>query len=105
MAVKLTKLELKMKKVLCLFLVLGGFAFAQITVDPNSIVIGPESVTVQLELTITAEQYEAMQYKGLTFQDMIKPSRILRYFSQLLADVKRTITEKVLLSELKKLEK
>lgn len=91
--------------IITLILVASACHAQSITVDPNSIVIGPESVTVQLELTITAEQYEAMQYKGLTFQDMIKPSRILRYFSQLLADVKRTITEKVLLSELKKLEK
>lgn len=95
-----------MKIILTLIILSAATCHAQsITIDPNSIVEANGFVTVNMRLTITAEQYEAMQYRNLTFEDMFRRSTFSRYFMRLVEQVKAVITKRISLAELRELER
>lgn len=75
-----------------------------ITVDPNSIVENKGLVTVGLKLTITANEYAAMQYKGLKFADVFERTRIARVYERLVEQVTLALARRKTIAELKAME-
>lgn len=92
-------------KIILMLIILSATCYAQtITVDPNSIIIGPEFVKVNMQLVIEREQYKAMQERDLTFQQMIDRARIPHVFVRLYDLVKRVLSQKATIQQLKDLE-
>ncbi len=98
--------DIAQKLITAIFILMVGNITAQtITVDPNSLDVGRDFVSVGFTLTITAEQYEAMQYQETTFQQFFNRLNILRYFDTMVANVKRLIADKWTIADLKKLDR
>lgn len=92
--------------IIVLILILASICFGRIAspviaYDPNEIIANPDTVTINIKVTITAEQYAAMQYLDLTLIDVVKKSRLSRTLDNLIKEAKIRMTENVKLTDLK----
>lgn len=103
-----------MKKYMLAYLVLiliglAGLALSAtktplITYDPNSVIespTDPNNVTVAIQIEITKEQYDAMQYLGVSFVDVVDRRRLSRRLNRLIVQAKAKMTEPMDVNDLK----
>lgn len=75
-----------------------------ITYDPNSITespTDPNNVTITIQMEITKEQYAAMQYLDISFDNVIHRSRLSRNLDRLIVQAKARMTAGVDVNDLK----
>lgn len=90
---------------IAIILVASACQAQTITVDPNLIVEGPEYVTVTIQLTISVNEYAAMQYKNWTFADVFRRMRIVWFYERLVEDVTLAIARNKTIAELQAMER
>ncbi len=95
-----------MKKLIIIAIILtASTTYAQtFTVDPNSVIVTNGSVTVNLTLTISADQKKAMLYKGFSFDDVIKRMSIKTFYKRIVDEYRLALIANIPIAELEELE-
>lgn len=99
-----------MKKliVMSLVIILSSVCYAKktpiIIYDPNTVtesLVDPNNVTITVQVEISKEQYEAMQYLNVTLIDAVDQSGLSRILDGWIDSVKFLLTKDKKISEIK----